>query len=329
MREFKQKMREKKTVNCKLVRILNGKCNKKHCPKCRYSKEKTFTPYAYKNSKGVVENVDDAVFGYCDRLGKCKYHQYPTGEALRGAKIYLQPHETPKEFLKLRDYIYVHPMEEVERCMTFKDRFSQFLFKNFDYNAVKQVLQMYKVGFSEYYTDSTIFWQIDNEFDVRAGKIVKYGDNGKRVKGVQNWVHAMIQKRGEISDFNMCQCLFGEHLIRNYDKIAVVEAEKTAIVAMIDRIESGKPDDVLFVATGGVSNFNPVKFDNFRGKQLYFYPDSEQFASKRWAEKMTVLLKDGFTAKLVQFTSCIKDGEVFDEGSDVADIIFKRKGILK
>lgn len=328
MREFKKKIREKSIINCRLVRKINGKSNKKHCPSCNYKKEKTFTPYAYNNDKNQLVNVDSGVFGYCDRRGKCKYHEYPDGKSIGNAKLFLQPHNTPKELLTPRDYIYVHPMEEVERCMLFKDNFSKFLFANFDYNAVKQVLQMYKVGFSEYYSNSTIFWQIDTDFDVRAGKIVKYGDNGKRVKGVQNWVHAMVEKRGVIRDFNMCQCIFGEHLVRYYDRVAVVESEKTAIVCMIDRVERGEKDNVVFVATGGVSNFNPIKFDNFRDKQLFFYPDSEQFASKMWAEKMTVLLEEGFRARLVQFSSCVKNDDIFEDGSDLADIVFKRKGLL-
>ena len=50
----------------------------------------------------------------------------------------------------------------------------EFLIKYFDKEKVNQTFQKYLVGVSEKYKGAVIFWQVDKDKRVRAGKIMNY-----------------------------------------------------------------------------------------------------------------------------------------------------------
>ena len=82
----------------------------------------------------------------------------------------------------------------------------------------------YNIGTSSRYNGgTTVFWQIDTNNKVRTGKLIKYNpSNGKRIKNNTNWVHSVLK----ISNFNLKQCLFGEHLLNQFPNktIGIVES---------------------------------------------------------------------------------------------------------
>ena len=102
------------------------------------------------------------------------------------------------------------------------------------------------------YTGSVVFWQIDRNSNVRAGKIMGYDAvTGHRIKEPFNqvsWVHSVRK----VQDFRMKQCLFGEHLLSDNSAVmsakpvAIVESEKTALVA------AHFIPDFIWLATGGI-----------------------------------------------------------------------------
>jgi hypothetical protein len=71
------------------------------------------------------------------------------------------------------------------------------------------------------------------------------------------------------SDFKLNQCLFGEHLLKQYPHkpVAIVESEKTAIIA------SAHDDSCVWLASGSISNLNARICKPLKGRRVKLYPD--------------------------------------------------------
>ena len=105
---------------------------------------------------------------------------------------------------------------------------------------------------------------------------------GRRVKDSNgiNWVHSVLKKKGKLSnDYNLCQCLFGEHLLTRYpDKIvAINESEKSALLA------SGVFPVYDWLATGGKSQRSIDKMKVQKDRTVILFPDADGF--KEWTDK--------------------------------------------
>lgn len=89
----------------------------------------------------------------------------------------------------------------------------QFLSFHFGQEATEELMLRYHVGTSKHWPGATVFWQVDISGRVRTGKVMLYNsENGRRIKEPHNyitWVHSLLKK----DNFNLRQCLFGEHLL--------------------------------------------------------------------------------------------------------------------
>ena len=113
----------------------------------------------------------------------------------------------------------------------------QFLVNRFGQKETEDAVRHYFIGSSSW-NNATVFWQIDQNNRIRTGKIMQYNkETGKRIKepiSKISWVHSRLR----INDFNLAQCLFGEHLLQDTTKIvAIVESEKTAIIGLNVKIK--------------------------------------------------------------------------------------------
>ena len=96
---------------------------------------------------------------------------------------------------------------------------------------------------------------------------------GKRIKsgsGAIDWVHAKLKKSGVLSDdWELSQCLFGEHLLglRPNDTVCLVESEKSAIIG------SAVIPDYIWLATGGKGNLKSDTCECLKGRNVILYPD--------------------------------------------------------
>jgi len=105
-----------------------------------------------------------------------------------------------------------------------------YLKTRFKAAEVNETLIKYNTGnSSDFWKDSTCFFQVDQEQNIRAGKVMLYSKtDGRRVKDPFphiNWIHNLKE-----SEFNLSQCLFGLHLVNDLQSnkpIAIVESEKT------------------------------------------------------------------------------------------------------
>jgi hypothetical protein len=140
---------------------------------------------------------------------------------------------------------------------------------------------------------------------------------GKRVKDENSkiyWMHKAVGK----SDFELQQCLFGEHLlIGNNKQAAIVESEKTAIIASVYFPQ------FIWLATGGLSNLTDEKCINLKGRSVTLFPDLNGF--EKWNLKRKELsLKIPRTcfkiSKLLEKNATEKERE---DGRDIADYLIK------
>ena len=183
----------------------------------------------------------------------------------------------------------------------------------FENDIVDHLINIYKIGTASYYNGgTTIFWQIDMQGRVRTGKLIKYDPvTGKRIKKpfvATNWFHSITYGK----EFNLCQCLFGEHLLAEYDNmpIAVVESEKTAIIAQ------AKMPDFLWMATGSLNEFKPDKLKVLKGRRVVAFPDLGAY--DYWIKKAAMI---NFPIEVSNYLENNATAEQRNEGMDIADFL--------
>lgn len=149
---------------------------------------------------------------------------------------------------------------------------------------------IHPISTSKHWVGSVTFWYIDIDKKIRSGKIMQYNPlNGKRIKepkALVTWVHKVLK----INDFNLQVCLFGEHLLSEFpDKtVAIVESEKTAIVASI------KYPKLLWLACGSKSYLSFNRCLPLSGRKVLLYPDvgAEDDWQKK-ADELNELIPNG------------------------------------
>jgi len=244
----------------------------------------------------------EAEGGWRRAQGVTDYHAFKRKKKTPTAPRHAQSQTAPRH-AQTQPQTYIHP-EIVNATLVKYERnnFVQYLLNTFDFDVVYQLICRYRIGTARHWKGATIFWQIDTEGFVRTGKVMLYDTaTGKRVKKPFShitWVHTLLKsedggrmsedggRRSEsgsqssdirpqssdfkkTSDFKLRQCLFGEHLLKQYpDKeVAIVESEKTAIMA------SGHNDSFIWLAAGSINNLNTEICKPLQGRTVILYPD--------------------------------------------------------
>lgn len=282
---------------------LNG--GKWFCPDCG---KKTFVCYLDCDGEIINEKV-----GKCDRADKCNYHYTPKEYFSDNGNDRPITHR-PKPKVKNEPsptYFDIGIFKKTRRAYE-KNNLIIFLKRKFKPDLIVKAILDYHIGTSNHFGGgSTVFWQIDRQGKIRGGKIMKYNqDNGKRVKEPYNmitWVHTVMH----LTDYNLKQCLFGEHLLKKYpDKgVAVVESEKTAIIA------SMWCPDIIFLACGGCQNLSNQRCIPLKERRVVFFPDNGKY--EEWREKAKEL-SHLFKSFVV---SDIMEHEAVEHGDDIGDLI--------
>lgn len=191
-----------------------------------------------------------------------------------------------------------------------RENLETYLSSLFTKNEVFNAMQNYFLtGTNLCWNNATVFWQIDQNEKVHAGKIMLYDPStGKRVKKPYNhinWVHKALREQ----DFNLNQCLFGLHRIReDYIKaVAIVESEKTAIIM------STLVPDILWLATGSKQNLKTRLLEPLAGRKIVLYPDKGEY--EEWRSKAEVIKKNGLKVEV----SDILEELPLKPGADLVD----------
>lgn len=209
-----------------------------------------------------------------------------------------------------------HELQDIEIKKEIQCNFIKYLLLNFSFEEVQTVAQKYYLtGTNYFWKNATMFWQIDNNEQIRGAKIMLYNKNtGKRIKEPYNhinWLHKALK----INDFNLNQCLFGLHQIKNNyeNNIAIVESEKTAIIMSIIL------PNYIWLATGSKGNFKLEILEPIKKKKIIAFPDKGEF--NNWNNKASELNKIGFTISV----SNLIENTNFENGFDLADYYLTNK----
>lgn len=266
-----------------------GTATRHTCPKC--GDRHSFVYYVDENNVPLHPSV-----GRCNHESGCGYHYTP--------KEYFQEHpehRTTNDFSfdrqraeqkKVKQQskptaIGYIPPHYVEKSQSERSNFFRFLFTLLTSyygdkakEVLKRLLEEYRLGATR--DGSVIFWQIDRTGKVRTGKVMQYNpEDGHRIKGGQtsavNWIHSILKKQRVLAeDWQLSQCLFGEHLLKTHpDKVVVlVESEKSAVIG------SAIFPDYVWLATGGKSQMREEKLRVLSGRTVLLFPDVKRVYGK-------------------------------------------------
>ena len=314
-----------------------GKSSRLACPNC--GRQFCFTPYVDPDGNILSEEC-----GRCDHESSCGYHftphQFfqmhpeakPQTEDWRKEPDWLrqsQYRSKPKTEIKTKPTpppttgICTIPMETVLKTVRTKpvSDFLYYLCNLFDVDTILRLVREYLIGVTK--AGDAIFYQIDRQGRCRTGKVMKYNrDTGHRIKdesvsGRITWVHSLMKSRGQLPDnWQLTQCLFGEHLLRKYPEspVILVEAEKTAIIG------SGYYPECVWVAVGGKTQLGD-KIDILAGRKIVAFPDIDAYDA--WCTEFEK--RPYLTVKVSDLLVREATPEDFESQIDIADLLVRYK----
>lgn len=260
---------------------VTGQRQKKFtCPQC--GRRKCFVRYV--DTKNGCCYVADNV-GKCDHQHSCGYHYTPSeyyrdnqwakAPAVDCKKPYMPPPLPPFQPLSKGYVLRSHSRDSI-----FWQWFAGDLAKRLHITEeqVEKVFDDYLVGATRRH--GVIFWQIDHQGRVHGGHIMQYRSDGHR-DGYQGWTHIPLIRQKKLPiDWQLYQCLFGEHLLqqRPESRVCVVESEKTALV-----MAAVLPEHI-WVATAGSGGLSPQRVECLKGRRVTIFPDSGCY--DKWSSVM-------------------------------------------
>jgi hypothetical protein len=288
-----------------------GLASRERCPRC---KQKEFSHYI---DTATGERLHPTV-GRCNRESKCAYHYKPK-QYFEDNNILKTPTlpTTHQRWIKKPKAISYIPFELFKASLQCYEvnHFAQYLANLCGTEKANEALGRYVVGTSKHWEGATVFPLIDLKGKIRTGKIMLYSPiTGKRAKEPFNhisWVHKVINE----PNFELEQCLFGEHLLKEPLKpVAIVESEKTAVIASV------YIPKFIWLATGGLSNLKASRFEVLKGRKVILFPDSGGF--DKWNLKVKELSHLATITVSDLLERLATDAERI-EGFDLADYLVK------
>jgi len=290
------------------------------CPGCGC---KTYKYYV--NNEGKI--LDEFV-GKCDRVNSCNYHttpsqwlkEHPEGRAANENARRLPPRPQKEAYNLPTSYIEAKARENDKN--TLLCHLKALGWTNEQRNMLDVMVAIYGVGTS--YNGETIWWQIDDNFNIRSGKIMRYLANGHRDKEhFGNWVHSKLERANMLDPEKgeYVGCLFGLHLLKAYEhtpEVAIVESEKTALICASYFCDWERR---IWMATAGKGNLSYLKLLPIiqSGKTIVLYPDHDAFED--WTKKADEI---GQGIKVSRWVEKNFDPTLDKENADIADIILRR-----
>ncbi len=257
------------------------------CPAC--GRPRCFTLYVDPDANPLHETV-----GRCDHVSSCGYHRTP--------RQYFHDHPEHHHFVipsersesrNLLHYRHARPDRASPGVIpqnlipppSATNHLISYLKTMIPSSAIDRIIADYRLASTP--DQAIIFLQIDQDNQCRTGKIMQYNPaTGHRIKdpdkpGRINWLHSILKRRKQLPpDWQLTQCLFGEHLLPQHPNktVALVESEKTAIIC------SAMMPQYLWLATGGKSQFNN-RLTVLKGRKIIAFPDIDAYHD--WLRRTT------------------------------------------
>lgn len=273
-----------------------GTATRHTCPNC--GDRHSFAYYVDEQNIPLHPTV-----GRCNHESGCGYHytpkqyfqEHPECRAANGFSFDRQRVEQKPKQVSQSSAIGYIPFHYVEKSQSVHSNFFRFLstlltayYGSKAREVLTRLLEEYRLGATR--DGAVIFWQIDRTNRVRTGKVMQYNpEDGHRIKGGEvsavDWIHSILKRQRVLpEDWQLSQCLFGEHLLNVYpDKVAVlVESEKSAVIG------SALFPGYVWLATGGKSQLREEKLRVLSGRTVLLFPDADGYAEwKQRAGSMT------------------------------------------
>lgn len=307
-----------------ILEPYKGPSTRYTCPGC--DKRKEFTRYVDTETGELLpEHV-----GKCNRADQCGYHYTPKQHFADGGTRPAVDTWTPKPEPPPRPP-YLHDRAEVAALRAHHERNTLSIYWR---NPVRigadrwdKVAKDYALGtWTEgRLAGAAVYWQVDIHGHVKAGKIMQYDTaTGHRAKGSgTGWVH-FERHHKSASDLNVEQCLFGEHLLKNWpmDKtVAVVESEKTAMIA------AALLPTYCWVATGSKDEFKLAKLQALTGRKVLAFPDLAPNCAAYFLWKQRAIeLRHLFAS--IHVSDILEAGATMEStlaGMDIADLLLSEQ----
>jgi hypothetical protein len=306
----------------------HGTKSRSTCPAC--NSKGVFVRYLDENGDYLSTDV-----GRCNRESKCGYEYKPKqffadNPSLKSDKA--KKRGTPNYAFAVKNGSqveykraaatkpdYIQPEHLAPTLGNYdQNNFVQFLFDLFPDcpDEIESVLKMYFVGTFE---DYTCFPSIDRLTRVCRAKLIRFNRaNGKRLKGDFD-TSSLVRKLKLKEDFQYKQIFFGEHLLPKYPNktVAVVEAEKTAIIAGLCFPE------YVWLGSNSKTWLKAERLQRLDNRQIILYPDADGF--DQWQAVATDARRQGSTIKVSSLIETQATDEQKASGYDLADYLINQQ----
>ncbi len=194
--------------------------------------------------------------------------------------------------------------------------FEQLLSKE----EINKIIAMYYLGFDTSFGGSTVFWNIDQNFKLLRGKIMKYNLQGKRQKwrdgsAMINSIQRKLKKQGLLPKNSIqAYCYYGLHLIMLFPNkpIALFESEKTA--SFLSQFFT----EYNCLATGSVELLKEEYYKVLKDKEIILYPDKGK-AFEQWSKEAKRMWANGYTVSVSKF---LEEFELANDKDDLLDVLY-------
>lgn len=313
-----------------------GKKTRHTCPGCNHRNE--FTRYVGEDGNYFAETV-----GKCNRLS-CNYHYTPKqffadNPQLKDEKTFKPRKRMPKVYPQITKTFSTIPddylLESVEDYQN--NDFAKGLLALFpdEVETVKEILQMYFVGT---FDGLTAFWQVDKFGKIRTAKLMRYDaetlkrqsvfewadkETGELQKVATYWIHKSLEKKEIVKDFQLETVFFGEHLLSRFPdkKLAIVEAEKTAIICAI--VFRELMPDYIWLSTGSAGMLQADRLARLGKREILLFPDTNAF--DLWTQKADEAHKIGLNLLVSDLLETALTEAEKKEGLDLADFLINEQ----
>jgi len=298
-----------------ILEPYKGMNTRYRCPSCQ-QRDKTFSRYI---DTETGEHLHPTV-GRCNRESNCGHHYTPKQYFQDSSISFDRPQPKaykPRTFTPQPKPLSFISVEVFQASLKGHEanNFVKFLIDLFGVEITSELVSRYFIATSKRWNGATVFWQIDTQGKIRTGKIMLYSPTtGKRVKEPFNhidWVHKALGQ----PEFQLRQCLFGEHLLIDKTKpVAIVESEKTAVIASVYLPQ------FIWLAVGSLTNLNAEKCSILKGRTVTLFPDLNGF--EKWSRKAKELLRIAvFTVSDLLERKATEEEK--RQGLDLADYLIK------
>lgn len=293
------------------------------CPSC--NRKRQFTFYVDTETGQLLPSH----VGICNRKDSCGYHYSPKqffiDSRIPNVNLFANS-KNVSIFSEQKELSYISP-DLFDRSFSgninVNNNFVKWLRTLFTSDQVNNAIGDYRIGNTSLWPGVAIFWQIDTLGRIHTGKIVQYSPlTGRRDKSTfpsVSWVHS-VEK---LKDFELQQCLFGEHLLSYPDNatkiIGIVESEKTAIVC------SMLMSELVWLSRGsktGAKWYLPGVHKCLIGRRVVLFPDLGAYeAWKEEADKLNYQGCNGIVNRVLEDQATKSDRRA---GLDIADFLIKK-----